>query len=52
MVLLLAAVAHAQLFDYDKSAALNFTQKELDKRDGSGFPLARSTARAVRRLVF
>lgn len=32
--LLLAAAAHAQLFDYDKSAALHFTQKEVDNRDG------------------
>jgi len=34
LALLLAAGAHAQLFDYDKGAALNFTQKELDNRDG------------------
>jgi hypothetical protein len=34
VVLLVCGGAPAQIFDYDKSVALNFTQKELDHRDG------------------
>ena len=34
LIPLTGAVAHAQIFDYDKRAPLNFTQKEIDTRDG------------------
>src|SRR5258708_1646198 len=34
LIPLTGAVAHAQIFDYDKRAPLNFTQKETDNRDG------------------
>src|SRR5438874_957574 len=34
LLLFAGGVGHAQIFDYDKSAPLNFTQKQLDNRDG------------------
>jgi dienelactone hydrolase len=34
LFLLFCGVGHAQVFDYYKNAPLNFTQKEMDNRDG------------------
>src|SRR5260370_3200066 len=34
LIPLTGAVAHAQIFDYDKRAPLNLTPKEMDTRDG------------------